>query len=76
MNFSDAQLQAWLQGAMWPFLRITGLVMVAPLIGDKSTPVRIRLVLSLMLTVVLLPLLPVRMLTPSLPHYAKLSQSS
>ena len=58
MNFSDAQLQAWLQAFLWPMVRIGGLMASAPVLGNTHVPVRIRVVLAVLLTLVLAPLLP------------------
>lgn len=47
-------VQAWL----WPFFRITGLLMTAPIIGTRSVPVRVRLILALAITMVVFPVIP------------------
>lgn len=47
-------VQAWL----WPFFRIAGLVMTAPLIGTRTVPVRIRLIIALAITMVVFPVIP------------------
>ena len=47
-------VQAWL----WPFFRIAGLLMTAPIIGTRSVPVRIRLIIALAITLVIFPILP------------------
>lgn len=52
------QLMAALTAFLWPFLRIGGLVMVAPIIGVRSVPVLWRLGLTALLTMVAWPLLP------------------
>jgi flagellar biosynthetic protein FliR len=44
---------------MWPFFRIAGIVMVAPVFGAKLVPPRVRLALSLAATAALAPLVPV-----------------
>ncbi len=58
MNFTDAQLQAWLQDALWPFIRIGGLLMVAPVFSGHTMPARVRLMFAFALTFALAPLLP------------------
>lgn len=55
MQFSEAQLLAWLAAWMWPFLRIGGFVLAAPVIGTRAVPVRIRVILALALTAVIAP---------------------
>ena len=47
-------LQSWL----WPFFRIAGLFMTAPVIGTRSVPLRIRLILAIAVTMVIVPVLP------------------
>ena len=49
------------QGAavfVWPFFRIAGLVMVAPVFGARLVPARIRIALAVGITLVLAPILP------------------
>ena len=47
-------VQMWL----WPFFRIAGLLMTAPVIGTRTVPVRIRIVIAILITAVLFPVLP------------------
>ena len=42
--------------AMWPFVRITGLCMVAPVIGGRLVPVRVRILFAAVLTLIVVPL--------------------
>ncbi len=58
MTVTDAMLAGWLQMYFWPFLRIGGLVMAAPLLNARAVPARVRLLLALLLTLVVAPLLP------------------
>ncbi len=53
-----SQIESWLGQAFWPFLRIGGCLMVAPMFGATYVPARIRIVLAGVLTVVALPLIP------------------
>lgn len=43
---------------LWPFFRIAGLLMTAPIIGTRSIPVRIRLILAIAITIVVFPVIP------------------
>ena len=63
MDISDAQLQTWVQAALFPLARVGGLLMSAPVLGDASAPARVRLMLALALTMVLVPVIPA---TPTL----------
>lgn len=57
-SFSDTELMALLQQWLWPFIRVGGLLLAAPIVGTKTVPVRIRAALALLLSVVLAPALP------------------
>jgi flagellar biosynthetic protein FliR len=59
MTFTDAQLMAWVQHALWTFFRIAGVLMTAPVIGSKIAPRQVRLGLGLALTLIVMPLTPV-----------------
>lgn len=58
MTFTDTQLIAWLEAWFWPMVRIGGVLATAPVLGGRVVPVRIRVVLMLLLTLVIAPLLP------------------
>jgi flagellar biosynthesis protein FliR len=47
-------VQMWL----WPFIRIAGLLMTAPIIGTRTVPARIRIIIAIAITVVIFPVLP------------------
>lgn len=66
-SVTDAQLNAWIDSFIWPFIRIGGMLMVAPIFGVQIVPARARLALALAFTAVLLPTLPVP------PHHAMLT---
>lgn len=57
LEMSEATLTTILRGWWWPFLRISGFLMTAPIIGTRALPRRIRLLLALALTSVLAPLI-------------------
>ncbi len=46
VTFSQVQLDAWLAGALLPFIRILALFSAAPLLSHKSFPVRARVALA------------------------------
>jgi flagellar biosynthetic protein FliR len=52
------QLESWIGGAFWPFLRIGACLMVAPVFGASYVPPRIRIVLAAAVTLVALPMIP------------------
>ena len=43
---------------IWPFVRIGAFLMVMPLIGGSFTPVRVRLLLAIVLTIAIAPMVP------------------
>jgi flagellar biosynthetic protein FliR len=53
-----AQIESWIGGAFWPFLRIGACLMVAPVFGASYVPPRIRIVLAAAVTLVALPMIP------------------
>lgn len=57
LELTDRALFVWLQGWLWPFLRIAAFVMTVPAIGTRVLPARARVVLALVLTAVVAPLL-------------------
>lgn len=58
MTFTSAELTAWIGAFLWPFFRIGGLLMAAPVFGARVVPVRIRLGLAVAITLLVAPLLP------------------
>ena len=57
MEFSDAQIGAWLGSFLWPLFRIASFLMVVPIIGTQLVPMRVRLGLSFVLTLIVAPLI-------------------
>lgn len=53
-----AQLQAWLIAFLWPFMRITGFLLAAPLWGHSSVPNQVKIAFGVLVTVAAAPLLP------------------
>jgi flagellar biosynthetic protein FliR len=54
----EALLANELALSVWPFFRIAGVVMVAPVFGARLVPARVRLALSVAVTLALAPLVP------------------
>lgn len=57
ISVTSAQLSAWLGAFIWPFFRILALVSSAPILGNPSVPVRVKVGLAVVLTLVLAPVL-------------------
>jgi flagellar biosynthesis protein FliR len=58
MVYTSAEMIQWLNSMFWPFVRVTAMMMIAPVFGGNLVPMRIKLVLALLMTWVMLPLLP------------------
>lgn len=74
MPIDLGQLEGWVGGAMWALARISGLMLVAPVLGSTMIPMRIRLGLTVLLTMVLAPLAPLDIRPLSAEGVAVLSQ--
>lgn len=58
IELSADDLIAWLQSGLLVMARVAALLMVAPVYGERGIPTRVRLMLVLPLTVLIVPLLP------------------
>lgn len=58
MEISFAEIEMWIAGFLWPFCRIGGLFMTMVITGTRSVSPRIRLMIALLVTVVVMPSLP------------------
>jgi flagellar biosynthetic protein FliR len=58
MEFEAGQLTGWLTALLWPLLRVSGLILVAPVLGANVVPARLRVALALALAVLVSPLAP------------------
>lgn len=57
ISISSAELDALLAGFLWPFGRILALILAAPVVGNPSVPLRVRVGLAMMITFVVAPVL-------------------
>lgn len=55
VSVDTGQLYAWITAFIWPFFRILALLGTAPVLGDSSIPVRIKLAFAFALTLVIAP---------------------
>jgi len=55
VQFSSAEIATWVGSFLWPLIRIAALVSVAPVLGSRLMPQRLRLILVLVLTWTVLP---------------------
>lgn len=58
LQLSSTEITSWLGSFLWPLFRIAALFSVMPVIGGRTVPVRIRLGLSVIVTVLVFPTLP------------------
>ena len=58
MIFNEAQLDAWIAAYFWPTVRISAMLLSAPLFSSRQVPARLRLFLMLLITFLVAPTLP------------------
>jgi len=58
MLITGAELTAIVGSFLWPLFRVAAVVMTAPVFGAKTVPPRVKLMISLAITAVIVPLLP------------------
>src|SRR5690625_6335004 len=55
---SEQQLMQFIGQYIWPMMRIGGVLLVMPVIGAQTVPARVRVLLALFITLLIVPLLP------------------
>lgn len=58
MEISVDEIIAWVGDFFWPFLRLGALFVATPFFGARTVPVRIRIILAIVITVLIQPSLP------------------
>ena len=58
ISLTDTQINTWLITLIWPLTRVLGLIMVAPLFGHQSVPIRVKIGLGIFATLIFAPTLP------------------
>jgi flagellar biosynthesis protein FliR len=58
VNITEGQILNYLASFIWPLLRISAMFVAVPLFSMQAVPPRVRLVLSLAITLVMMPLMP------------------
>ncbi len=64
IELSTGQLEGYVAQAFFPFARIGACLMVAPMFGARFVPARTRILLSVALTALVMPLLPAPAIAP------------
>ncbi len=57
IDVTTLQLESWIGAFFWPFLRVLGVLAVAPLFGATEIPVQVRVGLAVVIAVALAPAL-------------------
>jgi flagellar biosynthetic protein FliR len=57
ISFEIDQLYGWINAFLWPFFRIAGLLGTAPLLGESSIPVRLKVGFAALVAVAIAPAL-------------------
>jgi len=58
VNFTEAQILTQVALFIWPLMRISAMFVSVPLFSIRAVPARVRLILSVAITLVIMPLLP------------------
>jgi len=58
VNFTDEQIVSLVTSYFWPFIRIAAFIAVVPVFGARIVPTRIRMLIAIALTIVIVPILP------------------
>jgi flagellar biosynthetic protein FliR len=74
MPLDLGQIEGWVGSGCWALSRIVGLLLVAPVLGATTIPVRVRLGLALTLALVMAPLAPLDIRPLSAAGVATLAQ--
>jgi flagellar biosynthetic protein FliR len=57
-EFSNSQITQFVGQYIWPLTRVTAFLMAAPIFGSRTISARVRLVLGVVVTALIVPLLP------------------
>tara|TARA_R110001592_G_scaffold38315_2_gene126463 strand:- start:6735 stop:7523 length:789 start_codon:yes stop_codon:yes gene_type:complete len=58
MEFTDAQIGAWVGSFLWPLFRIASFLMIVPVFGTQLVPMRVRSGMAFLLALIVAPLIP------------------
>lgn len=57
-TLASTEIMSWVGAFIWPLIRVSAMIGAAPIFGALTIPVRVKLVLSVVITLIILPLLP------------------
>ena len=58
INISADQIMTWVLSLIWPFVRISAMLLVAPIFGARGVHARLRMGMGLLIAMVIAPQLP------------------
>lgn len=58
MTLASSEIMSWVGTFMWPLFRVAALVGAAPVFGARTVPVSVKLVFSVVLTLIIVPVMP------------------
>ena len=58
MNLTEQEILTAVALFVWPFVRISSLFIAIPVFSSRTTPVKVRIMLSFLITLVVIPFLP------------------
>ncbi|ATQ75633.1 flagellar biosynthetic protein FliR [Massilia violaceinigra] len=58
ITLTSVEMNAWIAGLLWPLTRILGLITAAPLFGNASVPVSVKISLGILLASIIAPAIP------------------
>jgi flagellar biosynthesis protein FliR len=58
VSISSELINSWIISLLWPLTRVLGVIASAPVLSDRSIPMRIKLGFGLVLTLIIIPTLP------------------
>lgn len=58
ISITSQQWYAWIGAFFWPFLRVFGVIVAEPVLGNRSVPVSVKVGFAIFVTLVIAPVLP------------------
>lgn len=58
LTLTTAQISAWIGGFFWPFIRVSAMMVAAPVFNSRMLPVRIRILMAFSFSLAAVPMLP------------------
>jgi len=58
MELNFAQATAFVGSLIWPFIRIGAMIMAMPVIGTRLVTIRIKIIIAMVISILILPLIP------------------